>query len=527
MFKTSSPFPVYCHDCWWGDNWNPLSFGKRYDFSRPFFEQFMELERVVPRPAVYETDNVNSEYCNHAAHMKNGYLMFGSWFTEDCSYGQTVLESKDCWDCLFIKNSETCYMSFDCEKCYRTHFSQNCGDCIDSMFLYDCRNCQNCLFSFNLRNKSYYVRNNQVTKEEFEKTKSEVLSSYSKLARELEDFRKSVQRQALHKFYTGERNNNVSGDFIYNSKNVIHSHYINDGENERYAVRGGKGQKEAMDVFGVHAGELVYQCNNMDFSSRTFFSVNGENNIDSSYLIDSFNAVNSFGCISLRNKKFCILNKQYPEEEYKDLRGKIITQMSEIPYTDKHGRRFSYGDFFPIEAAPFSYNESLAQDYAPLTERKATELGYVWHNMEDKSYTATKIWNDLPETIGEVTDSILSDVILCQAWDEDKEKAKEHKCTKGFKITPAELAVYRRLNMPLPRKCPNSRNYDMFRLRTPVEFHKRVCQCDGAKSENGAYKNTAKHFHESSHCPNKFETCYSPERPEVIYCEQCYKAEIV
>src|ERR1044072_8382363 len=111
MYRKEAPFPVYCHECWWSDNWSPLDHGRDYDFSRPFFAQFADLQKVVPRPALYAIDNVNSDYCNFTAHMKNSYLMFGSWFSEDCGYGQTILESKDCWDCLFVKNSASCFWS--------------------------------------------------------------------------------------------------------------------------------------------------------------------------------------------------------------------------------------------------------------------------------------------------------------------------------------------------------------------------------------------------------------------------------
>ena len=55
----------------------------------------------------------------------------------------------------------------------------------------------------------------------------------------------------------------------------------------------------------------------------------------------------------------------------------------------------------------------------------------------------------------------------------------------------------------------------------------RKCTCAGEKSENSVYTNTAQHFHENGHCPNEFETSYAPERPEIVYCEQCYNAEVV
>jgi len=53
-----------------------------------------------------------------------------------------------------------------------------------------------------------------------------------------------------------------------------------------------------------------------------------------------------------------------------------------------------------------------------------------------------------------------------------------------------------------------------------------VCQCAGTKAESGAYQNQDKHSHGEDHCPNKFETTYAPDRPEIVYCEQCYQAEV-
>jgi len=511
MYKPTAPFPVYCHECWWSDNWNPLDFGKDYNSSTPFFTQFADLQNLVPRPSAYSTRNVESEYCNYTAHMKRGYWMFGSWFSENCGYGQTVLESKDCWDCLFIKNCELCFASVDCTQCNQVFFSQKCANCIDSVFLYDCRNCQNCLFSYNLRNKNYHVFNKPVSKEEFEKIKKEIFSSYSNLEKAFLDFQKIVKEKAVYKFMTGERNQNVSGEFIYGSKNVLNSYYINDGENEKYAVRGGKGQKDSMDVFGVHAGELAYECNNIDFSSRCFFGVNGENNMDSSYIVDCDHLNNSFGCIAVRKKEYCILNKQYTKEEYENLKGKIISEMGKNPYIDKSGKTYKYGEFFPFEICPHKYNETLAQEYVPVSEEQACKIGYSWDNVEEKSYAPTKSWKELPDKID---DSILSEIILCKAWDIDKGEAKNHKCTKVFRIIPNELAMYKKWGIPLPRECPNTRNFRMSQLRNPVNFYYRQCMCN------------KKHPHHTGNCEIEFETSYAPNRPEIVYCEKCYQQEV-
>ena len=63
----------------------------------------------------------------------------------------------------------------------------------------------------------------------------------------------------------------------------------------------------------------------------------------------------------MRNNSYCILNKQYTKEEYEALVSKIIEQMNTMPYVDKNGVTYKYGEFFPIELSPFGYNETVAQ----------------------------------------------------------------------------------------------------------------------------------------------------------------------
>jgi len=506
MYKTNTLFPVYCHECWWSDKWSPLDYGKDYDFSKSFFEQFKSLQNIIPKPALYSSSNTNSEYCNHTAHMKDSYLVFGSWFSENCNYGQTLSDCKDCWDSIFLKNCEFCYSSVDCTKCNQINLSVECTNCINSAFLYDCRNCQDCIFSYNLRNKNYCVFNEQVSKDQYIKIKNELFNSYESLDKNIKIFKETLKKKVLHKFMAGEQNYNVSGNFIYNCKNVHNSFLTYEGENNKYMIRGFK-QKDSMDTFGVNGGDLAYDSNNVDFSSYCLFSVNGENNFNTEYVADSFNVKNIFGCISLRKKEYCILNKQYRKEEYLELVTKIKKQMIDIPFIDSLGREYQYGEFFPIENSPFCYNETLAQEYLPITKEEASKNKYPWFDTEDKNYIPTKKWNELPDTIKEVDDSILSETILCEAWDKDKNKAQEHKCTMAFKITQDELNMYRRFNIPLPRKCPNTRNYELFESRNPAELWHRKCMKEG--------------------CNNEFETSYSPDRPEIVYCENCYKQEIV
>jgi hypothetical protein len=68
--------------------------------------------------------------------------------------------------------------------------------------------------------------------------------------------------------------------------------------------------------------------------------------------------------VGLRDKKYCILNKQYTKEEYEILVPIIIKKMK------ADGER---GEFFPSSLSPFGYNETQAQEYFPLTKDEAVQ----------------------------------------------------------------------------------------------------------------------------------------------------------
>ena len=44
LYAEDSAFPVYCHECWWSDKWDPKNFAQDYDRNKNFFEQYKVLE---------------------------------------------------------------------------------------------------------------------------------------------------------------------------------------------------------------------------------------------------------------------------------------------------------------------------------------------------------------------------------------------------------------------------------------------------------------------------------------------------
>ncbi len=522
VYAPRSPFVVYCNECWYSDHWNPTTFASPYDFSLPFFVQLQSLWRRVPQPAINSIQNVNSPYVNFAVNNKDCFLVAGALENENCAYSTRILHSNDCFDVYDVSKSSLCYECDAIDASYGSVFVGNSESVAEAICCYNCKGISSAIGCVNLRNKNYHIFNQPVSKEMFmEQLQKEFdRGSYKNLTNLRERFY-GFSLQFPRRFASVIKSVNSDGEFIHASKNVQNSFSVRDSENLKFTALMGK-VKDAMDIYADDESELGYEVISGQTSLNYQFDVQCwySQNIRCSVMSQS--SSNLFGCIGLRNKSYCILNKQYTKEEYEALMPQIIDHMNTMPYVDKMGRVYTYGEFFPPELSPFAYNETIAQEYFPLTKEEALARGYYWKDPEEGNYAITKTTDQIPDHIKDVPDSILQDTIQCL-----HNQTCNEQCTQAFKIIPQELQFYRKIDLPLPRLCPNCRHYQRLKQRNPLKLWHRTCACVGAGSENNIYKNTVTHFHGETRCPNEFETSYAPDRPEIVYCEQCYQAEVV
>ena len=494
IYPENTPFPVYDQHIWWGDEWDAMDYGQNYNPNRPFFEQFLELKNKVPRISLLNINSVNSEYCNNVEDHKNCYLVFAAQLNEDCMYGRLMYRNKFAVDSDFIQDSELCYECIDCRKCHKCLYSENCEAGIDLLFCFDMRDCQNCIFSTNLRHKSYHIFNKKVSKEEYEAKKKEIFSSYQKLEEAKKEFDK-FKKEALVKYSHQIKCKNATGDYMYNCHDVVSGFDTEDAKNCKY-VADAEGTIDCFDMNNTYyKPELCLDSMGMLTAYNIKHSVYALYVSHIEYSDSMTNCESCFGCVGLRKKKYCILNKEYLKEEYLKLKERIIESMK------KEG---TYGDFFPPSLSPFGYNETLAQEYYPMNEKEAKEKGFNWQKETSGTYDKETIKEkDMPQTIEEVTEDILDQVLVCKD------------CKKNFRITKAELDFYKRMNLPLPHKDFECRHQDRMKKRNPRKLWHRKCMKKG--------------------CPNEFETTYSPDSPrsssdeagrsETVYCETCYQQE--
>ena len=148
-----------------------------------------------------------------------------------------------------------------------------------------------------------------------------------------------------------------------------------------------------------------------------------------------------------------------------------------------------WGHFFPVTLSPFGYNETVAQEYMPLTQEEIEKRGWKWvEQKEEENYMGPPF--EVPDTITNVDESLCDQILLCE------------ESGKPFKVIPQELAFYKEQGIPIPTRSPAQRHKDRNGLRNPRTLWKRTC----------------------SKCGKEILSSYDPKRPEKVYCETCYLA---
>lgn len=485
LYSPDKKCTVYAKDVWWSDAWDPLKFGRTFDFSRTFFDQLAELQDIVPRIALIsspDADENNCQYINYAGNSKNCYMTFDSDFNEDSLYSNVLKHSKNCMDCSYVNRSELCYECVDCKSCYNLSYSQDCSNCSDSFFLFQCIGCADCLFCTNMSQKQYYVFNKPHTKADYLRILSSLeLTKRSKLYQHQKTFSELVQA-APKKYCHLLKAENCLGDYITDSKNCQLCFNISNGEDLLYCDSL-YGAKTCMDVssFGesierVYASTTVgIQCYDIYFSVACV-----QNCSNLIYCVECRQGKDSFGSVGLKRHQYCILNKAYSRQEYEQLVPRIIAHMKETG---------EWGQFLPISLSPVGYNESVAHEFFPLTREQALQEGFHWSDYQAPPPTVpVRNAEDLADEISSVPESIVDIAVRCRS------------SAKPFRITRSELELLRQKKLPIPDCHPDQRHRQRMDARNPRQLWEGICSKTG----------------------QPLVTSYPPDRSEQILCENAY-----
>lgn len=498
LIPSESETRIITQEEWFGDSWDAMDYGIDVDFSKPFLTQLFELHKNVPQQNLNVTNMINSPYSGNANDLKNCYMVFNASLDEDCMYGTGYYNSKNCINNCDIYNSEFCSNNFWLEKCSHVHFSQECVQCFNVWFSKNCIGCINCIGCVNLRNKSYYIFNIEYTKDEYEKEVKKLSLDTYEGVEYLRIKTKELFKKYPVRYIQGIKNVNSSGIYITNSKNTLDSYMINGGEDLKYSQY--ISQPKNRDCYDISVwgdgSELSYEyssCGTGIYNSK--FIIDCWPNIRNlEYSLHCNSSSDLFGCVGLKKKQYCILNKQYKKDEYDKLILKIKKHMNDMPYIDKQGIIYKYGEFFPIEFSWYGYNNTMAQEFFPINKDEGQKKGYQWYDAPKGEYEINFDSKDLPNTIKNVGDEVLQKVIKCG------------ECGSAYKILSEELSFLKRENIPAPHKCPNCRYTEVISNRLGMKIYERSCMKEG--------------------CDSSFFTGYDPKEKNIVYCEKCYQQEV-
>ena len=466
-------FPVYCRDCWLSDKWDAKKLGQDFDFNRPLFEQFHDLLKEVPKLAVINERSENSEFTHYSDQNKNGFLLVGTARCEDCMFGYRSFDIKDCVDCAFLSESEMCYECIDSENLYECVYCLRCKNSRNLKVCHDCENCKNCFGCTNLRNKEFCWGNQQLTPTEFSKKLKQQDCSW-------ENF-DALRKSGIFRATKCIQCEDCKGDNITKSKNCQQCFDVSESEHCNYCMSATKNNNCADTEF-IDQSSWCWNGSSQERNNNCICCAVVWYSNDMMYCENCVSSHDLLGCIGMRHAAYCILNKQYSKEEYFTLREKILKHMKQTG---------EFGEFFPIQFAPFAYNETIAMEHFPLTKKEVLERKWKWKDDRQKDHQTATI-SKLPNDIVDITDTICKEILACE------------KCKKNYKIQKQELKFYRKMTLSIPRKCPNCRHVERLKLRNPRHLWNRNCD----------------------KCSAEIQTTFSPERHEKVYCEKCYLDEV-
>lgn len=291
---------------------------------------FTELQKLIfshPSLPLVIINCEDSEFCNEIYSSKNMYYCFDSYESADCCYIFDSYICASCVDCDYAVESELCYECVDVNKCFNCEYLEYCGGLTDSAFSYDCGNCNNIFGCVNLKNKSFCIFNRQLTEEEY-KVKVKELKKLppEKILAVVSGLKK---RFPLTQTIGFENENTDYGNYIHFNKNCYLCFDAAYDEDCGYLYDSFHCQTCYDLTYASQGTELTYQALDSTNLFNCNFIIHGSSCQDSSYLFNCFNVKNSLGCVGLKNKDYCILNRQFTKEEYDRLSRQILAKIND------------------------------------------------------------------------------------------------------------------------------------------------------------------------------------------------------
>lgn len=484
IYSPDKPYKVFTRAHWEGDTWEAMQYGRPYDFSKNFVEQWDDLNLAVPHVALWNGDTDNADYAHDVFKITDSYMIFDAAFVKESLYVNAANNLTSCLDVTAISQGEMLYQCLMVNNGYKSFWCTSCHVISECDFCYNCRNTKNCFGCVNIVNGQYLWFNQQLTKEDYEQRRKAFWAqpNFVELAQAgLQDLMLTLPHRYANIMFSEES----TGDNLNYTNRCVDCYECNESEHLLHCHDSVKATNSGYSGNLINGPSFVYECQNIaggaTSSAFCFMCADGLSN--AYYSTECYGCEHIFGCVGLKRKKYCILNKQYTQAEYEALLPQIVAHMTQTG---------EWGKFLPVYVSAFGYHESAAADYFPLTEHQANDLGFNWSDFIQPIPKVEKLLTkamhaQMPRAKG-MSDELVSWAIECS------------ETGRPFQIMPMELAFYRAHDLPIPTLHPRQRLRHRLMEKNSRQLFDRAC----------------------TQCGVSLKTTFAPTRPERIVCEMCY-----
>ena len=153
--------------------------------------------------------------------------------------------------------------------------------------------------------------------------------------------------------------------------------------------------------------------------------------------------------------------------------------------------------------SPFGYNETIGQDFYPLSDEELVRRGWRWRWVKD--YDEVEWSGYIPLEITQYDEKTVRKQVAQENIQKCLKQPIVCKTTgRPFRIQPRELAFYIEHSLPIPDRHPTARHQNRVTTLNHRGLHDRNC----------------------SLCNIGLMTTYSNDQPEKIVCEKCYRETV-
>ena len=395
------------------------------DITNDVFSNLTHLMRENKLPSVsHYGDSENCDYSTTVNNCKNIYLCSNLTGCENVFYSYSIKYSSDIYNSVMVWDNASCVSdSFAIFRSHEVFYSSNISNSEQIWFcsnLVGCRECINCEW---LEHASFYIDNVWYEESEYFALKKKILSSKEK-------FERKIGAELMwYVPFTEQVENGFATSYLKEWRNVWFGGNPNGAERYYDAFSVGRWEDMYGWVNSWWSFSHIYCCYNIWRTMNAFYSMHLQ---ACSYC---------FGCIWLKNKSYCIYNKQYTKEEWHDAVDTIFTQME---------KEWTLGNFFPGSMSPFYFNDTAAYLIDDsFTKEEVQKDWYLWRD--------EKIAVDIPETM----EIVKTDELHQYESREGEQRTINPEILKKviqdeegniYKILKMEVDFHTKYWLPLPRK---------------------------------------------------------------------------